>query len=172
MADDVPFKDQYQEWCRLQLQFGHHDIWWVKGNQLKTGNSTLLLLAALVGASKLLWRSPDDMTTTALVGFSILGGAIFVVGGLYAWDLYNTLVRTRARAKKIAELLHDPHDVFGPTKLDPKRHLAFPIAITVIELAAWAVTLVYFKAAPAWTIILPLVVWVGLAVWGLRSEPD
>jgi hypothetical protein len=173
MASDARlFKEQYQEWCRLQLQLAHHDIWWVKGAQLKAGNLTLLLLAVIVGASKLVWKERVDVPETALIVLSVLGGLVVLLGGLYSLDLFNEVVKARARARKIAEVVNDPEDVYRDTKAAPKRHPIFPIAITVAECLAWGVTLYYF-GAHGWWLAMPLVAWLIVLAWGLIGpDPD
>lgn len=171
--DDRPFKGQYQEWCRLQMQFAHHDIWWVKKQQFVAGNSTLLLLSATVAASRLLGLSPDTMPTIAKVAFSILGGIVAALGGLYTWDLWKGLVAARERAKAIAEMLYDyPENVFAGAKEPVHRHREFPAGISFVEMAAWGVTMVYLKVSPTLVFVFPTALWLVVLGWGLRSVPD
>lgn len=142
---------QYEEWCRVQYQMAHHDVWWPKGQQMKAGTSTLVLLGAIVGASKLLWM-PADATTPArdaipvegVIMLSVLSFVAIALGVAYAWNLYFTMVRARARAKKIARLVADEYKVLAGALEDPERNIEFPILITVVEVVALSVVLVYF----------------------------
>src|SRR6266508_34135 len=131
--DLVHFKGQYQEWCRVQLQFAHHDNWWIKDAQLKAGNLTLVLLGAVLGASKLLWSYRENVPYAALKLLWVLSGAVVVLGGVYAWDLFKTLVKSRKVAGEIAGLVVDSENVLEPTKRPAKRDAVFPIVITLIE---------------------------------------
>ncbi len=135
---------QYQEWCRTQYQMAHHDIWWPKGMQMKGGSSTLVLLGAIVGASKLLWLTRDAIPTRGLIMLSVLSTLAVFLGGVYAWNLYFMMVRARARAKKIARLIHDEYGVLEGALEDPERDIEFPLITSVVYAVAWAVVLVYF----------------------------
>lgn len=157
------------DWCRAIFDAAHHDIWWVKEQQMSAANWTLLLLGALVGVSQLL-SSPGN--TPSLKQTCLLGLASLLVVGLgsyYAWDLYLTMVRSRRRAKAIVELVDDPSAIFAESKRDPKRHVGFPIVITVVFGIAWAITLwlLSFRGASVW--VPPAVVWLiatGLGLLG------
>jgi hypothetical protein len=168
----VPFKGQYQEWCRLQLQFAHHDNWWIKEAQLKAGNFTLVLVGAVLGASKLLWSYRENIPHSALTLFRVMSGAVVLLGGLYAWDLFKTLVKSRKAAGDIAGLVKDPKKVLEPITRPAYRDWFFPIVITLIEGAAWGITLLYFGASSSY-LLVPLVLWGALMGWGLhRSKPE
>ena len=57
LAAAPPFKDRYEEWCRIQYQMAHHDIWWVKAQQMTAANWTVALLGALFGLAGLVDHS-------------------------------------------------------------------------------------------------------------------
>jgi hypothetical protein len=141
---DGTFVDEYQEWCRVQYQMAHHDIWWPKGQQLNAGSSTLLLLGAIVGASKLLWPQRDDLPLSGAIMLTVLSAAAVTLGIAYAWNLYRTMVRARARAKKIARLVKDEYRVLEGALEDPTRDFEFPLIITVVHVAALTVILAYY----------------------------
>src|SRR5438128_1196510 len=116
---DGTFVDEYQEWCRVQYQMAHHDIWWPKGQQMKAASSTLLLLGAIVGASKLLWPEHANLPVCGAIMLTVLSAAAATLGIAYAWNLYRTMVRARARAKKIARLVKDEYRVLEGALEDP-----------------------------------------------------
>lgn len=170
--DVRPFKGQYQEWCRLQLQFAHHDNWWIKDAQLKAGNFTLLLLGAVLAASKLLWSYRENVPHSALRLFGLAGGAVVLLGGLYAWDLFKTLVKSRKVAGEIAALVEDPKKILEPTMRPAYRDEVFPIIITLIEGSAWGITLLYLGFSSSF-LLVPFAMWGGLIWWGLRrAKPE
>jgi hypothetical protein len=136
--------DQYQEWCRVQYGMAHHDIWWPKGMQLKAGSSTLVLLGAIVGASKLLWQTRDEIPTLGRIMLSVLSAATILLGIVYAWNLYSTMVLARGRAKMIARLVKDDYQVLKGALEDPERNVEFPLIASVVYAAALTVVLVYF----------------------------
>jgi hypothetical protein len=141
--EDGELKGEYQDWCRVQYQMAHHDIWWPKGQQLKAGSSTLLLLGAIVGASKLLWPQRDT-PQLGLIMLSVLSVVAVGLGVWYAWNLYKTLVRARDRARRIARLVHDPHEILAGALEEPDRNIEFPLAFTIIHAAALTIVLVYY----------------------------
>jgi hypothetical protein len=157
----------YDDWRRAIFDAAHHDIWWVKEQQMSAGNWTLLLLGALVGVNQLL-TSPGQ--TPAPTQPRLLGLASLLVVGLgsyYVWDLYLTMVRSRRRAKAIVEHVDDPNGIFTESKRDPKRHGGFPVAITAVFAAAWAITLWLFSFRGQWVWLPPAALWLIANVWGL-----
>src|SRR5438046_420362 len=104
-----------EAWLRVQYQMAHHDIWWVKAQQMSAGNWTLLLLGATVGVGRLIGYVPADPTTERLGHLlALLGTLVTAVGIAYIWDLWRTLVRSRNRAANIVQPLQ--HSAFA----DPK----------------------------------------------------
>src|SRR5436309_12667173 len=94
------------EWLRIQYQMAHHDIWWVKAQQMNAGYWTLLLLGALVGVGALV-NTERPCSAAPWEGW-VLGGLALVVtvlGVWYVWDLYTTLVVSRNRATQIVQPL-------------------------------------------------------------------
>jgi hypothetical protein len=134
-----------EEWLKIQYQMAHHDIWWVKAQQIKAGNWTLLLLAALVGVGKLM--HDDRPCTTAVWEGWLLGGLgtlVTALGALYVWDLNATLVRSRKRATLIVQPLL--HSAFDDPKRPAERSLIFPVAITFILVVALGLVWWHFSA--------------------------
>lgn len=134
-----------EQWLRIQYQMAHHDIWWVKAQEMKAGNWTLLLLAALVGVGKLM--HDDRSCTTATWEGWLLGGLgtfVTALGAWYVWDLNATLVRSR----KLATLIVKPllHSAFDGPKRPAERSLIFPVAITFILASALALVWWHFSA--------------------------
>jgi hypothetical protein len=160
---NAPFKEHYDEWCQVQYQMAHHDIWWVKAQQMNAANWTLALIGALVGLAKLL-DYPRTIPVTALgIVLSGLSGAVVVLGSLYVWDLYGGLVSSRRRAKHIADLIADHQDVFLGAKAPPERHWIYPLIVTTVFAGALALVLYYFCTLSP-DIIRPL----GIG-WGLLT---
>lgn len=143
-AGDGTLDGEYQDWCRVQYQMAHHDIWWPKTMQLKAGTSTLVLLGAIVGASKLLWLTRDAIPTLGRIMLSILSAAAVVLGGVYSWNLYNLMVGARRRVQKIARLVKDEYKVLEGALADPERDIEFPIITSVVYAAALSIVLVYY----------------------------
>ena len=54
------------------------------------------------------------------------------------------MVRARERAKKIARLVKDKHQVLKGALEDPTRDFEFPLIITIVYVAAFAVVLAYY----------------------------
>ena len=133
-----------EAWLRTQYEMAHHDIWWVKAQQMKVGHWTLLLLAALVAVGELIKK---DWPGSSALGWVLVGLSVAVtsLGVAHVWDLYATLVRSRNRAALIVRPLKDP--AFDDAKRTGKRHLSFPIAITALLLGALTLTLLHFIAA-------------------------
>jgi len=134
-----------EDWLRIQYQMAHHDIWWVKAQQMNAGNWTLLLLAALVGVGKLM--DEDRLCTATTWEGWLLGGLATLVTALgvwYVWDLHSTLVQSRNRAAVIVQPLQ--HSAFGDVKLLGRRSLPFPIAVTFLLLVALGVVWWHFGA--------------------------
>ncbi len=142
MADHAKPPDQ-QPWLRTQYEMAHHDIWWVKAQQMNVGQWTLLLLGALVAVGHLL---KADWPTSPLLRWIliVMSGTVTGLGIAHVWDLHFTLVRSRDRAARIVQPLTDP--VFEEVKRSGKRHRAFPIAITIILFAALALVTWHFMA--------------------------
>ncbi len=140
---DGKLDGEYQEWCRVQYQMAHHDVWWPKGQQMNGASSTLLLLGAVIGASKLLWPEHDE-AVIGLIMLSLLSALTVGLGIAYAWNLYGTMVRARGRAKNIARLVEDTHEVLKDALDDPERNVEFPLIISGIHIVALAVVLAYF----------------------------
>src|SRR5436309_5267632 len=111
---------QYQEWCRTQYTMAHHDVWWPKEQQMAGANSTLLLLGAIVGASKLIWAVHLEMTILDLITVSLLSALAVTFGIAYAWSLHRTMVRARGRAKKIAGLVEDKYGALKEALAEPE----------------------------------------------------
>ena len=146
MADPTSQPWDEEEWLRVQYGMAHHDIWWVKAQQMKAGNWTLLLLAALVGFGKLMHDLPG-FTPMPWKGwmFGGLGVLVTLVGASYVWDLYDGLLTSRRRASVIVQPL--THEVFKEVKDAAKRNkrdLVFPCAIIAILIASLALVLWYF----------------------------
>ncbi len=148
MTDPAARPWNEEEWLRTQYKMAHHDIWWVKSQQMRVGNWTLLLVAGLVGVAKLM-HDLSGFTPTARQGFllGLLGALVTVLGVLYVWDLYFALLDSRKRASIIVQKL--THSVFesvkGPTKRN-RRDVVFPVAITLVLLIALRLVLWYFHA--------------------------
>jgi hypothetical protein len=146
----------------------HHDIWWIKGQQMQAGYWTLTLLAALVAIAKL---APPTRPWLAFLA----GGAV-LFGSQYVWALYLTLIKSRARAKKIASLIagDDKHGIFADTKdQDPKRDWGFPLAITSTFHVAWVLVLLLLKLDDfeSWT-LLPVASWIALTWYGIKKRTN
>ncbi|HYL20984.1 MAG TPA: hypothetical protein VEU74_04420 [Gemmatimonadales bacterium] len=141
----------YEKWTQIQYQMAHHDIWWVKGQQMQAGNWTLALLAALVGVGHLKSLSPDGLPP-ATVGYTLalLGLLVTFLGALYVWDLSNTLVESRARARRIIAPLDDPEQLLVDATREPRRHWIFPWVISGVLFAGLGVA--------AWLLTVPLCV--------------
>src|SRR2546422_1326434 len=99
----------YDDWGRAIFDAAHHDIWWVKEQQMSAGNWTLLLLGALVGVSQLLTGPGQTPTTTQARLLGLASLLVVGLGSYYVWDLYLTMVRSRRRAKAIVEHVDDPN---------------------------------------------------------------
>jgi hypothetical protein len=164
---DAPFKDHYDEWCRAQYQMAHHDIWWVKGQQMNAANWTLALLSALVGLATLLGYSRTPPVTTLGVVLSGLSMAIALLGSLYVWDLYRGLVTSRRRAKFIADRIADHQNVFAGARAEPGRHPHYPVIVTFIFAVALALVLYYFGTLSLRIGGLLALVWILVTVGGL-----
>jgi len=133
---------KYEEWCRVQYQIAHHDIWWVKGEQMKAGNWTLLLLGALIAVSQILKGQKPALSDGERLALAVMAVLAVVAGSYYVWDLYLTLVQSRERARRIVRVLrHDPHGIFAGAMTNPKRHLGFPVVIVLALNVALGVTL-------------------------------
>src|SRR6267142_2116419 len=119
------------EWLQIQYQMAHHDIWWVKAQQMHAGYWTLLLLGAFVGAGALV-NADRSCSTAPWEGWVLDGLATLVtaLGVLYVWNLHRALVRSRDRAAVIVQPLQ--HSVFDDVKVLGRRSLPFPIAVTLI----------------------------------------
>jgi len=165
-AITTPSSPNYDDWCRTIFDAAHHDIWWVKKQQMNAGNWTLLLLGALVGVGQLI-SSPGN-TLSGKQPYLLGLAALLVVGlgSYYAWDLHLTLVRSRRRAKQIVELVDDPSGIFKESKRDPKRHVGFPIVITSVFGVAWAITLWLFSFRDSSVWLPPVAGWIMVNVWG------
>ena len=181
MGDDTPAQPlKEEEWLRVQYQMGHHDIWWLKAQQMNVGNWTLLLLGALVTISKLLLDQagapptspvpPEPWKGWVLGGFA---GLVTLLGTLHVWDLFYALVQTRRRAASIvAPLKHQVFQYVANPERRNKQDLVFPIAITAILFGGFA--LVFWYIGARWTIgnlprsiaIFTAAMVAALAVWG------
>ena len=75
---------------------------------------------------------------------TVLSAGAATLGIAYAWNLYRTMVRARERAKKIARLVKDEHQVLKGALEDPTRDFEFPLIITVVHVAALTVVLAYY----------------------------
>src|SRR5260370_10898367 len=131
------------DWLRTQFQMAHHDIWWVKGQQMNAGNWTLLLLGALVALGHLMGYGTDEPKVGIGRVLGGLGVPVTFVGGWYVWDLFRSLVRSRRRATRIIGPLR--HSAFDEAKSDPIRLTwLFPLIITLILVVALALVQWYF----------------------------
>jgi hypothetical protein len=163
----APFNTQYEEWSRAQYQMAHHDIWWVKAQQMKAANWTLALLGALVGLAGLLHysRTPADADLGAVLSW--LSAAVVFLGGLYTWALFDTVVDARERARTIVKLVADKYDIFVPAKQPPARHWTFPVVITFVYAVALGLVLDYFGTLSPRVETGLIWAWSLFTIWGL-----
>jgi hypothetical protein len=162
--DAAPFTNQYEEWCRVQYQMTHHDIWWVKAQQMNAVNWTLALLGALVGLAGLLDHSRTADLSQVL---SCVGAAIVFLGGYYAWSLFGTLVNARGRARDIVRLIADKHDIFVSAAEPPARHWNFPVVITLVYVVALGLVLDYLGTLTPYVAAGLELAWSLLTIGGL-----
>lgn len=165
-----PF-DKYEEWYRTQFGMAHHDIWWVKEQQMSAGHWTLLLFAALVAVGHTMNAKPCDGCAAELSAdqsavLALLALLAFVFGSYYVWDLFVTLIESRARARGIAELVKDDYGVLEGAKQDPFRHTWFPPVITAVLAIALGLTLWLNDVRSGISWFTPLVAWLLLLWWG------
>ncbi len=67
-----------EEWLRIQCQMAHHDIWWVKAQQMNAAYWTLLLRGALTGVGHLMAYDRANAKTAALG--TLLGAFLSIPG--------------------------------------------------------------------------------------------
>ncbi len=147
----------YEKWLQIQYGMAHHDIWWVKGQQMKAGSWTLLLLAALVSVGQLM--TPTGGTLDPRVGYLLAAFSLLVtvLGALYVWDLRVTLVASRGRAKRIIDPIVDPEAILVDATRDPERHGFFPWAITLVLFVGFGSVIAHFGVPLCFTVAVPLV---------------
>lgn len=156
-----------EAWLRIQYQMAHHDIWWVKAQQMAAGNWTLLLLGALVGVGRLVEYKPTDPAAVGVGrALAVLAAVVAAMGTAYVWDLYGSLVESRNRAANIVQPLQ--HSAFNDAKRPGKRHQIFPLAVTAVQLVGLVIVLWHFGVSPLIIAALAALVWGGFAIWGLR----
>ena len=160
-----------QDWLRMQYQMAHHDIWWVKSQQMSAGNWTLLLLGAVVAVANLLgYKREPPAHTGVVVPLSLLSVAVVLLGAGYVWDLYRTLVRSRERAAWIVRDLIDP--AFDDPKRGGARHAIFPFAITAILFVGLGIVLYHLSTLNRLAIVAGVVAWGVLAIFGHTRAPQ
>lgn len=154
-----------EEWLRVQYQMAHHDIWWVKSQQMAAANWTLLLLGAVVAVAHLLGYTREPPShVTVVVPLSVMSAAVVLLGAAYVWDLYRTLVRSRKRAALIVRDLLDT--AFDDPKRTSERDSIFPFAITAILFVGLGIVLRFLNTLSCAVVVVGVTVWVLLAVFG------
>jgi len=102
--DKHPPEDGDQiENARLIAQFAHDDIWWYRSNQWNAVNGALVLIAAVVGLTRM-FVSEADLTFSKTWYFSLLACVVAVGSCWYLAHLHSETIETRRLMRKASKL--------------------------------------------------------------------